>query len=343
MVEKLFLFIYASRTRKWMLHLATCEELLPMIISTYRIKYRKSLPIYLADTHQLETHGPYIWEELLSGGLVGISSNENARTRFFLSAPFLAAIEEEMKGMCTKPTTIDAPTHHQLNDAQTKRQTEMITNLLVTLAKIRVSFEVKQESKMYNISTKKIFPPFVIKDVLRAPELGNEMYLKFVEERMSATSKLRTIDKVTKVNLKLFSPTNKKVRTKYEDKIISIKEERSLFARCAIIATSKRDLNMSDIIGNYELRVVPTSLMDHEGNLHLESSKSDLIDCLITFSRLPNTLPGAESRESNAQDLVQSTSCSINLIDAMGLVQKLSGDKVKVANVQEFADLFLSY
>ena len=76
---------------------------------------------------------------------------------------------------------------------------------------------------------------------------------------MSATSKLRTIDKVTKVNLKLFSSTNKKVRTKYGDKIISIKEERSLFARCAIIATSKRDLNMSDIIGNYELRVVPTS------------------------------------------------------------------------------------
>ena len=84
-----------------------------------------------------------------------------------------------MKGMCAKPT-------HQLNDAQTKRQTEMITNLLVTLAKIRVSFEVKQESKMYNISTKKIFPPLVIKDVLRAPELGNEMYRKFVEERIKA-------------------------------------------------------------------------------------------------------------------------------------------------------------
>ena len=154
-------------------------------------------------------------------------------------------------------------------------------------------------------------------------------------------SKLRTVDKVTKVNLKLFSSTDKKVRTKYEDEIISIKEERSLFARYAIIATSKRDLNMSDIIGNYELRVVPTSSMDHDGNLHLESSKSDLIDCLVMFTRLPNTLPGAESRESNAQDLVQSTSCSINLIDAMGLIQKLSGDKVKVANVQEFADVFL--
>ena len=233
MVEKLFLFIYASRTRKWMLHLATCEGLLPMIISTDRIKNRKSLPLYLADMHQLEKDDPYIWEDLLSaeysvqsssipfiakgndhsgehvnkilkvpGGLVGISSNENARTHFFLSAPFLAAIEEEMKGMCAKPT-------HQLNDAQTKRQPEMITNLVVTLAKIRVSFEVKQESKMYDISTKKIFPPLVIKDVLRAPELGNEMYFKFAEERMSATSKLRTIDKVTKVNLKLFSSTNK--------------------------------------------------------------------------------------------------------------------------------------
>ena len=63
MVEKLFLYIYASRTRKWMLHLATCEELLPMIISTNWRKYRKSLPLYLANMHQLEKDDPYIWEE----------------------------------------------------------------------------------------------------------------------------------------------------------------------------------------------------------------------------------------------------------------------------------------
>ena len=303
----------------------------------------------------------------VAGGLIGISSNENARTRFFLTAPFLANIEEEMKEMSAKPTTICKPTHHQLNEVHTKRQYGMVSKLLKTLTISQVTFDVKKECKMYNIATKKVFPEQVIEDVLRAPDVGEQLYLTFVEERMSIAAKQKTIDTVKKVNLKLFSSTNKKLRTKHEDKIIDIKEERTLFARCAIVANSKRDINMSDLIGNYELQVVPRSLMEQDGSLHLESSKSDLRECIIMFSTSPVTSPEEETVSSlpdeGAQSSLSSTfppkevsvhsvsstlpheegsSCLINLIDAMALVQKLSGNKVKVCNILEFANLFLN-
>ena len=116
----------------------------------------------------------------VAGGLIGISGNENARTPFFLTAPFLANIEEEMKEMSAKPTTIGKSTHHQLNEIHTKRQYEMASKLLKTLTISQVTFDVNKETKMYNIATKKVFPKQVTEDVFRAPEVGEQLYLTFV-------------------------------------------------------------------------------------------------------------------------------------------------------------------
>ena len=104
---------------------------------------------------------------------------------------------------------------------------------------------------------------------------------------------------------------------------------------------------MSDLIGNYELQVVPRSLMEQNGSLHLESSKSDLRECIIMLSTSPVTSPEEEAVSSasptvppdeGAQSSFSSTfpskevsvqsvsstvsheeggSCFINLIDAM--------------------------
>ena len=60
---------------------------------------------------------------------------------------------------------------------------------------------------------------------------------------------------------KLCFTANKTKRTKMEDKIINLQSERLLFSRCAIVANSDRDLDMMSVIGNYELDVIPRSLM----------------------------------------------------------------------------------
>ena len=128
MVERLLLFIHASRSKNWMLHLASGEELVKDFVSNDRLNYRRLMPVYLADMQEVKTSDSEIWEYLgegnlsvtkskipftsigvdhageqvnkilkSDGGLCGISSNENARTRLLLIAPIIAQITEELK------------------------------------------------------------------------------------------------------------------------------------------------------------------------------------------------------------------------------------------------------
>ena len=67
MVERLLLFIHASRSRNWKLHLSTTEELMRDITGMDRIKYRRMLPVYLAEMYALESSDPLIWEAFNDG------------------------------------------------------------------------------------------------------------------------------------------------------------------------------------------------------------------------------------------------------------------------------------
>ena len=58
----ILIFVRASRSRSWLLHLAATEESIPDITSTDRMKYRRLLPVYIAEMNALETSDPEIWE-----------------------------------------------------------------------------------------------------------------------------------------------------------------------------------------------------------------------------------------------------------------------------------------
>ena len=123
MVERLLVFLHASRPGNWSLHSSATEELIRDITSINRIKYRRLLPVYLAEMHNLQNTDQIIWEAFLQGefsvaktsipftafgvdhageqmnkvlkiegGIVGISRNETASTRYFLTAPIIAQI-----------------------------------------------------------------------------------------------------------------------------------------------------------------------------------------------------------------------------------------------------------
>ena len=120
-----------------------------------RIKYSRMLPVYLAEMYALESSDPLIWEAFndgefavqtneipftgigmdhrgeqvnkvlkIEGGVVGISRNENARTRYMLNAPVLAEISENFKDSY-RFNNSNFKKHHQLTQAYTKRQNEM--------------------------------------------------------------------------------------------------------------------------------------------------------------------------------------------------------------------------
>ena len=106
------------------MHLSAVDQTISAIIAMDRIKYRRMLPVYLADMLQLEHDDPAIWKHFMEGnfsvkkkskipfialgrdhageqqnkimkikgGLKGISKEENARVRHFLTAPVLQEI-----------------------------------------------------------------------------------------------------------------------------------------------------------------------------------------------------------------------------------------------------------
>ena len=163
MVERLQSFAYASRNRDWLLHLESGKQLLQDYCSMDRTKYRRLMPVYIANMYALKETDPLIWEAfmngefcvkksqirftgngvdhggeqviktlIIEGGLVGIANNENARLRFFLTAPLLANIAQDVKSISQGNST-PRKRHHLDSSAATTRHREMHTKLLGVL------------------------------------------------------------------------------------------------------------------------------------------------------------------------------------------------------------------
>ena len=69
MVERLLLFIQASRMKDWALHLAAGEDLIKDFVSMDRINYRRLMPVYIANMRALESDEPEIWNAMRNGQL----------------------------------------------------------------------------------------------------------------------------------------------------------------------------------------------------------------------------------------------------------------------------------
>ena len=128
MIQRKLVFLHASRSKNWLLHLDATEELYCDIRSMDRTKYSRLIPVYLAEMRDLKRTDPGIWEAFskgefsvqktpipytalgmdhageqvnevikIEGGLTGVSRNENARTRYFLTAPIISKIASNFR------------------------------------------------------------------------------------------------------------------------------------------------------------------------------------------------------------------------------------------------------
>ena len=289
MVERLLLFRHAVRSQDWLLHLKSTEDIIGDVISMDRIKYRRMLPVYLADMKHLESEEPTIWNSFLQGnfavkksdisftslgidhageqqnklleiqgGIVGITKNEHARIRYFLTASILANISSELKNIIS---TNSYTSHHRLNkNAAISKQAKMMNSLRKTLDERRFSLESTEENTMFNIITNVVQPEEIYNDVMSVPNRGKQIFEQFFKERLQSTSTIGIWEPVKRLNLKLFTWGNEKKKQKTDQKIEDYKESCGMFARCAL-AASCSDVDMENIVGEYELSIVPRSLM----------------------------------------------------------------------------------
>ena len=203
MVMEMILFITAVRTGDWLLHLTALNSFMKYFFAFDRLNYARMIPLYLAEMELLPKSDPDIYDEFISGnwvvnknpnsaccaigadnalehvnrkmkvsgGLVGITLNPNARVKFFLIAPELAHLAEQAKCMAGISLSTEGSHHHALTPAVFGREQKSVENLLTTMECFTNPFD-EESDHLFNLVTKVVMPENVKKDLCEQNIIG---------------------------------------------------------------------------------------------------------------------------------------------------------------------------
>ena len=212
MVMEMLAFIRAVRTGDWSLHLITLEMFTKYFFAHDRINYARMIPVYLAEMSSLNEADPEIYEEFIQGnwvvnknaqvpfcavgadnalehinrsmkvcgGLIGITLNEAARTKFFLIAPELARLAEQAKKMAGVSSKTQGH-HHNLTVAVLAREEKGVAQLTATIERFTNPFP-DIHTDLFNLVTKVVMPQTVKEDLCEQSEIGRRLFDCFVKE-----------------------------------------------------------------------------------------------------------------------------------------------------------------
>ena len=209
----------------------------------------------------------------VAGGLVGITLNPAALTKFFLIAPELVRLSEEAKllaGM-SSPKQMH---HHGVSMSVLTRWEKNIKELTSTIQGFTNPF-TENAKDLCNIVTKAIMPDVVRTDVVSEPEIGNNLAETFIAERLTS-GKVNLWSPMKKRQLKTWRSAGMKMKITAGDKFVELQEDRSLFARMLVISKSRSEINLRETIATYEFSVVPRAMFEADGTMLHCSTKSNL-------------------------------------------------------------------
>ena len=127
--------------------------------------------------------------------------------------------------------------------------------------------------------------------------------------------------------LKTFNANAKTLSTTVQNKVVSLKEDKSLFQRFLVVSQKRKETDLPFVVGNYELTVSPKSLFSADGNPLPCLDKSQImheIEKLIDLSDNSRV-------ESGVQKVI--------IIDGMALVNKINKGK-SMKTCKDFAEMF---
>ena len=118
----------------------------------------------------------------VAGGLVGITLNAHARSKFFLISPEMARLAEEAQEMAGVDTPAQTH-HHALSAALMTRQVKNIKALTATIQRFTNPFE-EQRQELFNLVTKAVMPEKVKSDLCNESNIGEQLLEEFVNSRI---------------------------------------------------------------------------------------------------------------------------------------------------------------
>ena len=107
-----------------------------------------------------------------------------------------------------------------------------------------------------------------------------------------------------KRKLKTFRDQAKVTKSKIGDKIIQLKEERTLLSRFLLSARKRPELDLEESIGSYEFSVVPKSMFTQDGQPLLTSDEVKFVHEVENLSKRLEIAPQEEETRWDGMALV---------------------------------------
>ena len=117
---------------------------------------------------------------------------------------------------------------------------------------------------------------------------------------------------MTKYNLSTFKTYTKTFKGKIQNKVIQLKEEKTLLTRFLITARKRQEIDLPHFIGNFEFTVVPKSLFSPDGEYLLSKDKASILHAI------------SDDVQQNIGEIISEETPSTLIIDGMAVVNQIT-------------------
>ncbi|XP_065671561.1 uncharacterized protein LOC136089469 [Hydra vulgaris] len=304
MVQLLLIFVRATRTNDWKLHVSVVRSMLPWFFAYDRTNYQRYLTAYWLEMIVLEKTNPGAEEQLVQnwtvqrqdkygfssvpcdqtieqtfnrdcktkGGVIGFTMNKNAHQRWILGQSHRSQITAH----CKELAGIQQHQRYRkdLDTTSIRNHNEILMEVISTINNMVNPFITFPSSELIQISSGRVASCDVKNDLQEAVVKGEFEFQKFVRDKIACESP-EIFTTLKRQNLKTFSSLKSNFETKNsKGQMISLKANRNTFARLFLVAQNK-SINAKDILSGC-LSAYPLSIAGSDGTF-VKSPKSKLL------------------------------------------------------------------
>ena len=380
-VSALLHFHRSIKDPQLFLYLASLENLSTYFFAYNRLDYSQNILEFVARVYDAKDTNPEIWESMLNGrfatsarnipftsigldqaqehankvikgegGIKGITNHPSTLLKYCLAAPELSRISQELRDMLgLSSSTTDQ--HHHLSHAKTEKQEREIQALKAVIGPRHI-FSKQDDSNLYNFMTKQVVTEETKASILETEDRGERAKNAFIDSRICGDENLWK--RMSKVTCKNWDEICKTMKIKSDSEVIHLKAASTILSRLLVVAKSQRQLDLEEVISNYELNAVNSTFMDPTGHLLPCKHKSKLIHALeelveeheINHSNDESLSQDSCTNESSTQEeppLLQSSSRYQKhlIIDAMAVVQAIVNSSQTFCTFKDIGREFL--
>lgn len=171
-----------------------------------------------------------------TGGIIGISRQENATLKWYLTVHERSSVVRNFTSMCGLGN-LDEQVHRDLKPSVIQKDTEDIHKIISIIQDrlgnpfcIDQSSELQEPKPLLNIATGVIASGEITTSLLTAKEQGKAALLEFAEKRINA-AEIPLTQPIKRLKLLTFSSTKVQGQSQSKAKLESLDSDRQLFAR----------------------------------------------------------------------------------------------------------------